>query len=90
METGLKRALPIRMGLVFAAGFACALLTVLLAGADLIQDSPGPYQVSASSADGGVFVLDTRTGHLWQWTGEVWRPLGPPKEPAYESGPLSR
>ncbi len=45
--------------LCFLAGAAL----VLLVGASSTQDTPGRYQVSATT--GGAYILDTQTGHLW-------------------------
>ncbi len=39
-------------------------MLVLLAGTSGTQETPsGRYQVSATN--GGAFILDTQTGHLW-------------------------
>lgn len=90
MKTGQYRPKSIGMAMFFVTGFVCALLLIFLTGSELIQDSPGPYQVSVSSADGSVFVLDTRNGFLWQRTEGAWRALGTPQEPMYESEMFSR
>ena len=45
--------------LCFLAGAAL----VLLVGASSTQNTPGRYQVSATT--GGAYILDTQTGHLW-------------------------
>jgi hypothetical protein len=45
--------------LCFLAGAAL----MLLVGASGTQETPGRYQVSATT--GGAYILDTQTGQLW-------------------------
>ena len=45
--------------LCFLAGAAL----MLLVGASSTQETPGRYQVSATT--GGAYILDTQTGQLW-------------------------
>lgn len=89
MKTLMDKEFTKRTGVVFMAGFLAAFVLLGLLGADLVQDTPGPFQISAAEGP-VVYIVDTRTGHTWMRSGAVWRDLGTPEEPEYESEHLSR
>lgn len=72
-----------RMGIVFAAGFCGGLLVMSLLGADLVQDTPGPFQISAAEGP-VVYIVDTRTGQVWMRSSTTLRYLGTPEDPELE------
>lgn len=43
----------------------------------------GPFQISSGGA-GNVFILDTRTGHMWQIDSYDYIDMGTPANPAYK------
>ena len=88
METKRNNRFPIRIGLFLAGGLAGAMLLMLL-GADLVQTTQGPYQISASEGE-SVFIVDTRNGHVWQRQSTFWRDFGTPDDPEYKSRQVSR
>ncbi len=60
-----------------AIGFLLALCLALALGAATGGESEGPYRLSAGS-DMSVFVMDTQTGHVWQFSRGDNTDLGTP------------
>ena len=54
------------------ATLSCAaILATMIASHALAQDQVGRYQMVVTESNAGVssvLIIDTRDGHLWQWT----------------------
>ena len=74
----------------FVFGFLTAVMVMVSSGAD--QTPPacaiGPYQIDAT--DGGVYLLDTRSGQIWLRSVMLYYDLGTPQNPIYRSTQLDR
>ena len=62
-------------------GFASAALFVTLhrPGASPFGASPEPHFRAIRYQDSGMMVIDTATGHCWQWLGNRWYDCGTPQ-----------
>ena len=71
----------------FVIGFLCAAGLIMASGAQPTPERPelgiGPYQIEAGS-EGGVYIVDTRTGRLWARSTGFYYDLGTPEEPTYK------
>ena len=89
----MKKSLPMSLCFVwYVLGFLSAACLIMVSGA---QNSParpepaiGTYQIEPG--DGGVYLLNTRTGQLWMRSLMFYYDLGTPEAPIYKSSQLDR
>ena len=74
----------------FVFGFLTAVMLIVSSGAE--RTSPvcavGPYEIETT--EGGVYLLDTRTGQIWFRSVMLYYDLGTPQSPIYKSTQLDR
>jgi len=74
----------------FALGFVCAVVLMVTSGAGPASSSSDVGTYHIETGEGGVYLLDTRTGQLWHRTVMYYHDLGTPQEPVYKSSQLNR
>ena len=76
----------------FVLGFAGAVVLMTSAGSGENQPAPavGTYRIETVEGGQSVYLLDTRTGHLWLRSAMIYQDLGTPEEPIHRSSQLDR